>query len=446
MSLDGVREPGVVADDDARYRRLTATLALGFASGLPLSLSRGTLTYFLARYGLSVETVGLFGLAGVPYSYKFLWAPLIDRVRPGVFARLGHRRGWLMLAQLGLVASIVGTAFSDPQGAPLTTAAAALGIAFFSASQDIVIDALRVETLAVRDQGWGAALTTWGYRIGMLASGWGALQLADRTTFRNVYLAIAALAVLGSLGTWLVIEPERVEEPPQGGIAETIRRALVEPFSSLSARHPFALIAAFLVVYKLGDVWSGHLSNVYLVGAGFSGAEIANVTKVAGVLATMVGVGVGGVIVSRFAALVCLPYAAVIMAASNVGYAWLATRGHSVSALMIAVGIENVTSGIGSSIVIAWLASLCAPGKTATQYALLSALTSMSATHLVAASGYLKTFTDLLVVPDATVSVRWAAYFLVTAVAGVPGIVLAFTIAARSRNARKVPNSTEERA
>lgn len=439
MSLAPQASSFRVAPDDARARRLIVTLALGFASGLPLALSRGTLTFFLARFGVSIEAVGLFGLVGIPYSYKFLWAPLIDRLRPFPFAFLGRRRGWLLLAQLGLFASIVATAFTNPDTAPLRTACGALGIAFFSATQDVVIDALRVETLSERDQGWGAALTTWGYRIGMLASGFGALHLADLTTFRNVYAAMAGLAIVASLATWFVIEPHPEARQKAGSLVASLQSALIEPFQSLAQRHPFRLIALFLMVYKLGDVWSGHLASVYFVQAGFTGAEIANVTKFIGVIATMVGVGLGGALISRVSPRRCLPYGAVIMSVSNLGYAWLATRGHDVNALVVAVGIENVTSGIGSSIAIAWLSSLCAPGKTATQYALLSALTSMSATHLVALSGYVKTFTDGFVHHHQTM--QWPVYFTVTAAAGLPGIGLAFMILVRE--SQEEPSETE---
>lgn len=415
--------------DDARARRLAVTFALGFASGLPLALSSGTLTYFLARRGLGPEAIGLFGLASIPYTLKFLWAPVFDRLRPGPLAHLGMRRGWLLLVQLGLFAAITGTGMMDPVRRPLATMAAAMALAFFSASQDVIIDALRVETLAERDQGWGAALTMWGYRIGMLASGFGALHLADLLPFRVVYGTMAGLSLLGSAVAWFAIEPPRHTDPSSRSLREELREAVVEPFHQLARRQPIALLAVFLAVFRLGDAWAGQMSNVYLVGVGFTGAEIANVTKLVGVVATAVGVGCGGFLVARYGAARLLPFAAVIMAFSNVGYAWLATRGHRLDALSIAVVIEYATSGVGQAITVAWLSSLCERGRTATQYAVLTALISTSRTLLVGLSGYVVAWSSKLAGPSGN---AWSLYFLLTAVAGIPGILLSLPLSRRT--------------
>jgi len=423
-------------DPSQARRRLAVTLGLGFSSGLPLALSGGTLTYFLARENVAVETVGLFGLASIPYTYKFLWSPLIDRVSPGPFARFGRRRGWLIVTQLGLLLAIAGTAFTHPSRRPLATLVGALAIAFFSASQDIVVDALRVESLEDENQGWGAALTQWGYRIGMFASGFGALHLADHFSFGVVYGTVAALSTLGAIATFCAIEPSVPKEPEDGSFGEILARAIVAPFRSFSARHPFAWIVAFLLVYRLGDAWAGQMTNSYLVEAGFTGGEIANVTKAFGILATLAGVAIGGFVASRASPTRSLPFAVVIMAVSNVSYAWLATRGHSMFALAVAVSIENVTSGIGGSVAIAWMSTLCEKGKAATQYALLAALTSMSRTHLGAASGYVKSYVARSLDGGAFETSAWSAYFLVTVLAGVPGILLAFYLAHRSAEQR----------
>lgn len=433
MPSQSTASHGADHGNDARVRRLAVTFALGFASGLPLALSSGTLTYFLARHGLDERAVGLFGLASIPYTAKFAWAPIFDRVRPGPFARLGQRRGWLLLAQLGLFASIVATGFTDPARLPIGTMVAAMALAFFSASQDVIIDALRVETLAERDQGWGAALTMWGYRIGMLASGFGALHLADLFPFRLVYGVMAGLALLGSLVAWFAIEPPRVETVSTRSFGDEMREAVVEPFRQLAARQPILLLAVFLAVFRLGDAWAGQMSNVYLVGVGFTGAEIANVTKLVGVIATAVGVGVGGFLVSRVGAARLLPFAAVIMAFSNVGYAWLATRGHRLEALSIAVIVEYFTSGTGQAITVAWLSSLCERGRTATQYAVLTAMISTSRTLLVGFSGFVVEWARELAGPTGN---AWSLYFLLTAFAGIPGIILAFPLSRRTRLGR----------
>lgn len=415
-----------------RDRRLAITFWLGFASGLPLALSSGTLTYFLARYGVKPEVVGLFGLVAVPYTYKFLWAPLLDRLDPGPLVRIGRRRGWLLLIQLALAAAILATGLTDPERRPLMTAIGAFAIAILSASQDVVVDALRVESLDLGDEGWGAALTQWGYRLGMFASGFGALHLADRAAFREVYAVMAALALLGCVATWFAIEPESASRPEHEPFTEFLTKAIVAPFRSLASRHPFAWIVGFLVVYRLGDAWAGQMTNPYLVQAGFTGGEIANVIKLYGTIATFAGIAAGGYVVSRVSAVRSLPYAVILMAVSNVGYAWLATAGHSIPALTIAVSIENVTSGLGGSIAIAWMSTLCERGGAAAQYALLSAMTSMSRTHLVAASGYVKAAIDHGIAGSSLAGSGWALYFLATVVAGLPGIGLAFIVTGRS--------------
>lgn len=439
-----------------RARRLGGTFLLGFASGLPRALAGGTLTYFLSKAGVAIETVGLFALVASPYTWKFLWAPLFELTPPAPFARLGRRRGWLALVQVLLAAAIFVAGTTDPSRNAFATAAASLAIALFSASQDVLVDGLRVESLAERDQGWGAALTQWGYRVGMMASGYGALRYAgkgiegveryDHAVFQTIYAALAVLAVLGMAGTFLSIEPATAEREATedggkdstssargsaspdgsraGGWLLEARRALAAPAEKV----PFAVLVPFLVVFRLGDAWAGQLTNTYVTSAGFTAEQIADVTKLVGVLATVIGAGVGGFLLARVAAHRALPFAALLMAVSNLAYAWLATRGDDVVALAVAVVVENGTSGIGGAVTIAFLSSLCTRGRAATQYALLTALLSASATHLAAVSGYLQAACQRYAAAHDGAS-PWVLYFVLTALAGLPGIVLALVIA-----------------
>jgi PAT family beta-lactamase induction signal transducer AmpG len=406
-----------------RQPRLVAILLMGFSSGLPLALTFGTLSYWLAELGVSFTAIGLFGLVRTSYSLKFLWSPLIDRMPiPFLTARLGRRRSWALLIQVLLAAAIVALGMTDPRIDPAATALAAVAVAFLSASQDIVIDAYRIELLLPEEQGAGAAATQWGYRFGMLASGAGALYAASYGGWHFAYALMAALMGVGMVTVWLTPEPANVhlDAPPPGvGTAQRaaawLRGAVVAPFVDLLQRQgavPLAAIIVFIVLYKFGDALAGASSNPLYVALGFSKVEVATISKVYGVAATLAGVALGGVLVARIGVFRALFVCGGMQAASNLMYAAQVWAGHSVVMLTFTIGGENLTGGMASAAFVAYLSLLCSREFTATQYALLSSLATVGLNTLAASWGYL---VDL---------VGWIPFFIACTALCVPSLLL----------------------
>ncbi len=399
-------------------RRQLVIFLMGFSSGLPLLLGFSTLSFWLREADITLAAIGGLLTVSTPYSLKFLWAPLLDHLRlPLLTRRLGLRRGWLLLIQLLLIGAIALVGQGDPADSLGFLALAALLMAFLSASQDIVIDAYRIEILAEHEQGAGAAMTQAGYRVGLLAAGAGALALADFIAWSWVYAVMAALVGVGILGTLLGDEPvERRPAPPQRPAA-WLRHATLEPLADLATRRGWLAILAFVLLYKYGDAVAGAMANPFYVDLGFSGVEIASVTKVFGVAMTMVGVFAGGLLVARFGILPALAVGGVLQAGTNLIFAWLATRGHDLGALTLAVGADNLTGGLGSAAFVAYLSSLCNLAFTATQYALLSSLMALGRTVLAASSGWLAE------------QFGWPGFFIATTLLAVPGLLLLWYLA-----------------
>ncbi|MBV9017229.1 MAG: AmpG family muropeptide MFS transporter [Alphaproteobacteria bacterium] len=390
------------ADALAVYRqpRLIAILLMGFSSGLPLALTFGTLSYWLAEIGVSLTAIGLFGLVRTSYSLKFLWSPLIDRLPiPFLTARLGRRRSWALLIQFLLALAILALGMTDPRVDPAATALAAVVVAFLSASQDIVIDAYRIELLRPEEQGAGAAATQWGYRFGLLASGAGALYAASYGGWSFAYALMAALMLVGMVTVWLTPEPGGVRPPePLPGPSATARirawlgRAVVSPFYEMYERAgglQLAAIAVFIVLFKFGDALAGSMSNPLYVELGFTKVEVATISKVYGVIATLVGVAAGGALVARIGVFRALLVGGGLQALSNLMYAVQFAVGHDVGMLTVTIAAENVTGGMASSAFVAYLSNLCSRDFTATQYALLSSLATVGLNVLSASGGAL---------------------------------------------------------
>jgi PAT family beta-lactamase induction signal transducer AmpG len=417
--------PGGWAEALAVYRRprLLAILFMGFSSGLPLALTGATLSLRLADLGISLTAIGLFTLVRFSYSFKFLWSPLIDRLPiPLLTGRLGRRRGWALAIQAALALAILWLGFIDPRADPWLAASAAVLVAFFSASQDIVIDAYRIELLLPEEQGAGAAATQWGYRFGMIASGAGALYAASFGGWSFAYALMALLMLVGMVTVWLTPEPEvgRALEPiPGASAAERLRvwlsRAVVAPFLDLVHRNGasgLALILLFTVLYKFGEAIAGIMSNPLYVSLGFTKIEIATVAKIYGVAATLAGVAIGGVLVLRLGMFRALLIGGVLQALSNFMYILQVWVGHDVPMLALTIGTENLTNGMGSAAFVAYLSGLCNLSFTATQYALLSSLATMGTNVLSASGGYLAD------------ELGWVPFFLLSAVLTVPGLLL----------------------
>jgi PAT family beta-lactamase induction signal transducer AmpG len=387
--------------------RLLAILGMGFASGLPLLLTTSTLSYWLARVGLDKTSIGLFALVGLPYSLKFLWAPALDHVRLPGLSRLGQRRSWMLLAQAALVAAILGLGATDPSAAPRATAALALAIALASATLDIAVDAYRIEVLAPHEQGAGAAATQAGYRVGLLLAGAGAIALSDFVAWPAVFAALAALVVVG-MG-FVLLSPEPAAE---GRPTPSLEQAILAPLRDLVSRPQWVAILAFAVLYKFGDSVAGVMANPFFVDLGFSGVEIASVTKVLGLAASVAGIAAGGVLVARTGVFRALVWGGILQATTNLLYSGLAGIGHDVALLALAIAADNFTGGLASAAFVAYLSGLCRREFTATQYALLTSLMAAGRTTLSAGGGWLATQMD------------WAGFFAVTALLALPGLAL----------------------
>jgi MFS transporter, PAT family, beta-lactamase induction signal transducer AmpG len=394
--------------------RLLIIVLLGIGSGLPLALVGATLGVRLAEAGISRQSIGLFALVLVPYTFKWAWAPLIDRLRlPFFTARFGRRRGWLLPMQLGLAGCIVALGTIDPNTELHLVAVLALATAFFAATQDIVVDAWRIETLEPSQQGAGGAAAVAGYRFGMLASGAGALYLASAVSWAETYLCMAGVLMVSMITALLMPEPTEIR--PRLAVhtlGEWLRVAIVEPFVDFATRQRWAAILLFIVLYKLPDQLQGVMSSPFYVAMSFTKVEIANASKIFGVAATIIGVLLGGALTTRFGSWRVLLACGVTSALSVSLFALLAARGHDLPLFYAAVGVENLSRGMGDAAFLAYLALLCNRAYTATQFALLSALAAFTRDLLLAPAGFLAAWLD------------WHAYFLVASVCGFPALLL----------------------
>ncbi len=400
-----------------REPRLVIIFLMGFASGLPLALTGATLAIWLTELGLSLTSIGLFAALGVPYNVKFVWSPLIDRVPiPVLTRRLGRRRSWLLVIQLALVGAIVALGATRPREAPFWTALAALGVAFLSASQDVVIDAYRIETAREHEQGATAAMTQYGYRLGMLASGAGALFLAALLPWSWVYAAMAGLLSIGMMTTLLAPEPRTgAVAAPSADFLDRLREAVIAPFVEFLRRQGVAvalLLLAFIVFYTLGDAFASVMANPFYVKVGFSKVEIATVTKAFGLGATLTGVFLGGLAVGRYGVMKALLVCGICQALSNLMFAAQALAGHDVRILACTIAIENLTGGMASAAFVAYLSVLCNVAYTATQYALLTSFMAVGRTFLASTSGW---------VAD---HVGWVTFFLISTLLALPGLAI----------------------
>lgn len=406
-------------------RRVIAILFLGFSSGLPLLLTFSTLSVWLKEDGVSKTEIGLFALVGLPYTLKFLWSPLVDQLPlPPFTTALGRRRGWCVFTQLMLALAIVGLGSTDPLTDPFQTAAWALAVAFASASQDIVIDAFRVEILDERQFGAGAAMIVAGYRIGLLVAGAGALFLAESFDWFWVYAGMAACMSVGIVTILLLPEPERnqTEAAVTGGRRNPLlwlREAVIEPFAEFMQRGGWIGILAFVLFYKFGDSLAGVMANPFYLELGFTKSEIASVSKVFGLGATLIGGFAGGLLVARMGIMQSLLFCGVLQLVSNLMFAVQAVVGHSIPMLTVTIAVENISGGMGTAAFVAYLSALCNLAFTATQYALLSSFMAFARTVLSAPGGWVADNTD------------WVTFFVLTTVAAVPGLLLWFWLQRR---------------
>lgn len=386
-------------------RRLSALILLGFASGLPLYLTGATLKAWLTKDGLGLEAIGFFSLVTLPYSLKFLWAPVLDRYVPPL---LGRRRGWMLITQLALAACMVALALSDPRISLFRVALLAVGVAFASASQDTATDAWRAEVLPPRFLGLGNSIHIGAYRLAMLVSGAGALILADRVGWRLTYLAMATLMLASVLGTFLADNTDDRAVAPK-----TLRDAVVEPLREFFARPGFLEILAFCVLYKVGDQLADAMTTPFLIrGMGFSLTVIGATTKTVGITFIIVGGLVGGWILLKLSLRRALWLFGFVQAGSILAFWALSRVGPRLGMLVGALALENLAYGMGGAAFAAFLMGQCDKRFTGTQYALLTSLMALSRSFLAAPMGALA---DHL---------GWSGYFLFCAVAAIPGLLL----------------------
>ena len=398
-----------------RDRNLAVILFLAFSSGLPLALTSGTLQAWMTVDGVALTTIGFFTLAGLPYTWKFLWSPAMDRYVPPF---LGRRRGWLVVTQLALMAGIAGMAMCSPREDLRLLGALAVFVAFASASQDIAFDAFRTDSVTREQRGLAGAFTVVGYRIAMLVSGALALVLVAGSDWlgalgwRDTYLLMAGLMAVGMVATLLAKEPPPVAPPPR-----TMREAFVEPLREFLSRPSALWILLLLVLYKLGDAFAGSLTTAFLLrGAGFSLADVGYVNKGMGLAATIVGALFGGVIMVRLGLYRSLMGFGILQAVSNLTFMWLAFAGQSYPVMIVAIGFENLSGGMGTAAFIALLMALCDHRFTATQYALLSALASFGRVYVGPVAGF--------AVDPRYLGMGWPTFFFLTFVVALPGLVL----------------------
>jgi MFS transporter, PAT family, beta-lactamase induction signal transducer AmpG len=405
------RTPQPVRSGFAIYldRRLIAIFAMGFASGLPLLLTGSTLSYWLAKRGIDKTSIGLFAAAGLPYALKFLWAPALDFVRvPVLDARFGRRRAWTLVAQAALAASILALGAVDPAHAPFATGLLAMLVAFCSATQDVAIDAYRIEILRESEQAAGAAATQTGYRLGLLAAGAGAIALSDYVAWPVVFRLLAALVGVGALAVLLA---PRAPESDAGARIDFVH-AFVEPLRDLAGRPAIGAIVAFALLYKFGDAVLGAMANPFYVELGFTGKEVASVTKVFGLAANVAGVLLGGAVVGRIGVWRALAIGGVLQALTHLLFSVQAHVGHDLAMLALAVGADSLAGGFAGSAFVAYFSSLCRTGMSATQYAVLTSLMAAGRTVLASGSGWLAD------------ELGWARFFVATTLLAAPGLGL----------------------
>jgi PAT family beta-lactamase induction signal transducer AmpG len=427
------------------HPRVIGMLSLGFSAGLPLLLVMGTLSFWLREAGIDRSTIGHLSWVGLAYGFKWLWSPLVDRLPLPLLTRLlGRRRAWLFLSQIVITVALIGIATTDPLENLTSTVFFALAAAFASATQDIALDAYRIEAVEPRLQGAMAATYQAGYRIAMILASAGALWIAaavdpseatyDYSPWRAAYLAMAACMLVGIITTLIIREPEvpftrLISENEDRAriaishwhISARLKRilawlygAMVAPFRDFIVRHGThaLLILALIAMYRISDIVMGVMSNPFYVDMGYTKDEVATVTKLYGVVMTIVGAAAGGVLTAKIGIMRCLFLGAVLSAGTNLLFVWLAGRGHDLTGLIFTVSADNLAAGIASSAFIAYLSNLTNSAYSATQYALFSSIMLLLPKFIAGFSG------------DFVDAYGYANFFTATALLGLPVLVL----------------------
>lgn len=388
-----------------KSRRITAVTILGFMSGLPLALSSGTLQAWFTVLGIDIKIIGILTIIGLPYTLKFLWAPLMDRFIPPI---LGRRRGWILITQILIIVGITSLAYSAPDRTIFFAIFLATFVAFTSASQDIVIDAYRTDILHEKERGLGAAVFVMGYRIALLVSGALALIMADRIGWENTYLTMAFIMLCGLLITLFGTVPEEKISPPS-----SMKEAILGPLKDYFKRDSSIILLLLIILYKLGDAYAASLTTPFLIrGLGFTPTDVGTINKGLGFVSLITGATIGGTLMVRFGLYQSLIYFGILQALSNLSFVLLALTGKNYSMFIFTIAFENFSGGMGTSAFVSLLMAMCNHKYSATQYALLSSISAFSRTFISPTSGFV------------VEKIGWAGFFLLTFLTALPGLIL----------------------
>jgi PAT family beta-lactamase induction signal transducer AmpG len=388
-----------------RQRRMAAILLLGIASGLPFNLTLSTLQAWLADAGVDIKTIGIFGLVGVPYLFKFLWAPLLDRYLPPL---LGRRRGWIVIFQAALALAIGAMSLSEPASMPSALGLIALLVVFLSASQDIVIDAYRVDLMPPQERGLASAVTGFGYRSAAMFAGTVVVFIASFVGFHVAYAIVAVVMSLTIFATLWAPEPTAPGHPPR-----TLTEAVIEPVRHLLLRPGAWRFLLLVPLYKVGDAFALSLYSAFMIkGVGFSLAELSVAGKLNMTISTMIGTALGGWIYMRWGLYRSLVAFGVLQALTLLMFMWLALAGKHLWLLILATSVDTLAGGMGQAAAVAFLMALCDPNYSATEYAVLSAVAAVPRVTMGWVAGHV------------VASVGWANFFIVTFLSSIPGLIL----------------------
>ena len=388
--------------------RMLTVLLLGFSSGLPLALTAGTLQAWFKCKGVDIVTIGFLGLIGQPYSYKYLWAPLMDKFAPSF---LGRRKGWMFIMQILIIVMLCVMAFQDPTKNPIFLGVLAFVLAFFSASQDIAIDAYRVDLLDADERGLGAALAAEGYRLAMITSGGGALILADHFGWQLTYIVMASFMLIGTIAVFIGPEPE-VAICSKDNFLQVVKDAFFD-----FLQKPTAVYFLFLIIfYKMGDAFSHTLSTAFLLDMDFSLTAVGTINKVTGLIASLIGIFFGGLLMTRWGLFRSLLLFGILQGITNLLYMVLSIVGKNYLCAISAFFVENLCGGMGTAAFTALLMSLCNTKFSATQYALFSSIAVLGRVYVGPVSGKL------------VACFGWTQFYFLTAVFAIPGIVLVWLL------------------
>ncbi|MEI8320446.1 MAG: AmpG family muropeptide MFS transporter [Alphaproteobacteria bacterium] len=408
--------------------RLLVILCLGFSSGLPLLLTLSTMSFWFASVGVDKTTIGLFALVGAPYAWKFLWAPVLDSTSiPFLSNIMGHRRSWMLIVQVLLAGAIFWMGHSNPADNLFLTACAALSVAFFSATQDILIDAYRIESLDPSEYAAGGGAEVFGYRLGMIIAGGIALMLSDIYTWKTVYSIMALCMGLGIVTTLLCKEPQSIkcQVDKMLSFSKRARHALIDPFLDFIQKPNWGFILLFILLYRFGDNLIGQMSTVFYKELGFSGTEIGMITKAFGVWMTILGGLLGGVIAFRIGTMKALMVGGIIHILCNGFFILLAIHGHSIGYLYGTVISENLSGGFMAAAFVAYLSQLCNKEFTATQYAWFSSTMAITRVFVQTSSGFL------------AATFGWIPFFVLASLGAVPSLlILWYLIRSERRGSR----------